>query len=139
MEEKESHLKNRSLLKEAYEQTGNTWSYVFVNDLYVALLIKLEGTARERHNWTRSESVNAKRQLEVFHLLSLLDVVEENNLKKFAIELQMEMPNINNSIQPLYNPNIEEENQPVLSIQRDSGDLFILKENEFLLKSSTEI
>ncbi|HBB64737.1 hypothetical protein A3K02_02830 [candidate division WS6 bacterium RIFOXYD1_FULL_33_8] len=139
MEEKESHLTNRNILKEAYEQTSNTWSYVSVNDLYKTLICKLGEDKYERRDWIRRESKDVKRQLEIIHLVYLIDIVQEDNLKRFAIELQKEMPDANNSIQPLFNPNIEVENQPILSVQIDCGDSYILKENEFLLKSSTKI
>ncbi|KKP54537.1 MAG: hypothetical protein UR45_C0012G0003 [candidate division WS6 bacterium GW2011_WS6_33_547] len=56
MEEKESHLTNRNILKEAYEQTSNTWSYVSVNDLYKTLICKLGEDKYERRDWIRRES-----------------------------------------------------------------------------------
>lgn len=139
MSEKENQYPQDILLQEAYDLTENRWQYIAFRDLKRAIVYKIEEDYNGRRNWVRRESKDAKRQLEVIHLLLLVRKIDDINLRICTKELQILKPDDTNNIQPLYIPEQTEEEQGVLDIQLNSGYHMIINENSFLYKPPTEI
>jgi len=131
MEEREKDSTRRAMIEEAYEMTENRWRYLSMDDLYKALLCIFSTDSREERQWIRVESRDAKRQVEVIHILLLLKMTEPDNLLSFGRYLQGNMQCSENSIQPLYIPTEENEDPPLIDIEMDDNSHLILNVKSF--------
>jgi len=137
MIDKELQQNDSKYLKEAYDLTDNKWNHLTIEDLYRAILYTLEKNGYiNKARWRSVESINPDRQLEVIHLLLLVNLLEEDTLINFVTEMHYFVPNTNKSIQPLYNP--YEENDEILLLELNSGYLELHKQ-DLLYKPSTEV
>lgn len=144
MNEKELQPNPKTILEEAYELTNNEWKEITVYDLNRALMYRYYNQQKEAHDWKlfeakpmkKGEPIKANRQAEVIHLLELVKRIEEENFIECCEFLEKEKPNPNNNVQPLYIPNTNEEDSPLLMIQLDSNMEMVIKEKTFLYKPS---
>ena len=139
MNEKESDNTKELLLKEAYEMTNNRWLYMTVNELNRAVGYRVNNRHDFKRDWIRKAAIHEDRQLEVIHLIYLVDKVDIYNLERLNGQLKQLNPNQLNDIQPLYIPEQENTDPQLLEVQLDSGYRLIITEHSFLFKTPTEI
>lgn len=137
MNEKDLQQNPKTLLEMAYEVTNNKWRTIMGYDLNRALTYRFNHQNRERRFWILSESINPERQAEVIHLLELVKKIEEENFKHCYIYLSEEKgTNEVTSVEPLYIPNTQDDDPPLLQIRLNDGNSIVIKENTLLYKPS---
>jgi hypothetical protein len=110
-----------------------------VNELNRAVGYRINNRQDFKRDWIRKAAFDEDRQLEVIHLIYLVDKVNIYNLERLSGQLKQLNPNQLNDIQPLYIPEQENTDPQLLEVQLDSGYRLIITEHSFLFKTPTEI
>lgn len=139
MNEKENYNTKEPLLKEAYEMTNNQWHYMTVNELNIAVGYRINNRQDFKRDWIRKAAFDENKQLEVIHLIYLIDKVDLFNIGRLEEQLKLFNPNPINNIQPLYIPEQESFDPKLLQVELDSGYKLIVTQSSFLFKTPTEI
>jgi hypothetical protein len=127
-------------IERAIEEDTYKWNHIKVNDLYGLLEIYFKRKNNKPFYLKKaSESVNKERQREIIHLVEILLVANSKNVRLFSEQLQQYLPDKNNSIQPLYNPSDESDDQPLLKVQVNEDINLILRRRTTLLEFPTEV
>jgi hypothetical protein len=147
MNEKELQQEQKTLLEEAYEITENIWKNISVYDINRAMMYRYFNQNIETYRWislearkvTSHQKIVSDRQVEVIHLIQLVQRIEEENFVECCKFLEREKPNPNNKVIPLYIPNKENENSILLMVQLDREEVLIIREKTFSCEFPTEI
>ena len=139
MNEKESYSTKELLLKEAYEMTNNHWYYLKVRELNRAISHKINRKEDFKRDWIRKEAIEEDRQLEVIHLIYLVDKIDRFNLERFEKQLKQLEPEALNDIQPRYIPNQQHTDPELIQVELNSGYKLVVTQSSFLFEAPTEI
>lgn len=139
MNEKESDNTKEILLKEAYEMTKNQWLYIKTRELFRAVSYKVNRREDLRRDWIRKEAIDEDRQLEVIHLIYLVDKIDRGNLERFEKHLKEFEPNQLNNLQPRYIPEEQQYDPELIEVELNSGYKLVITQSSFLFKSPSEV
>lgn len=139
MNEKEKNDIKKEMLLQYAEMTHNYWLYIKARELYKAIDIRIKRKEDIKAEWLAREGYNDARQLEITHLILLLDEVNIGNLTRVNEILNTLKPEPLNNLQPIYNSQERNTDPAILQVEPNSGYYMAITKDSFLFKTPTEI